>query len=423
MLRDCGGAAAAAGAAADAPESLFPLIPETEAGSVECAGLLCSAGTSKCIHIPAPEPHIPPPVLSLLAQINERDEDDEPATHGVGIRDISFVACKFLCTEFMTTMRQDDVKYLEDQGCLQVPRHEIMDEMLTQFFRHVQPVLPLFDEALFWTQYHSVESLSYSEPTGDSKNRISLFLLQSMLFASCSFINASTLISLGFRNIRHARKCFYRRARLLYCLETVNYPLTLAQGCLLLTMLSSHDDDKQINTWWLTNAIHHVHATQAYQGHHQNCSQFPDTAALKRVWWACIVRDRIMLLGLHRPVLITHSSFYIEANLLAVEDLTGDPVGPAVHGQRLRHVIHILTTSLCELCALLTDILSLVYPSGTTPRVAVDRCVQSRYSIQCSRQVLAKWHCDLTYRLSQIPRHLRLDYFTILYWNILQIYY
>jgi hypothetical protein len=373
------------------------------------------------------EVQTPSAFLSLLNQRKNIDEDEDAetgATQSVGISDISFAVCRFVCTEFMMTKRQEDVKFLEDKGCLRVPCREIMDEMVSQFFRHIQPLLPIFDESSFWSQYRqSVKSQDQSNKRSHSNKRMSLFLLQAMLFASCSFLTAPKLVSLGFRTIRHARKCLYHRARLLYCLETEKDPLTLAQGCLLLTLWSPRDDDKQTDTWWLTNAVHYARTAQVHHNRRPDRPQSADELALKRTWWACIVRDRIMSLGLHRPVLITRDIFDFETHSLTVDDIIGDPAGPSVHDSRLRRVITILTTSLCELCALLTDIPSLVNASKATFRASAEYRGQFSSSVQCIRESIQTWHCDLAHRLSAISKSCRSNHSVILYSNLLRMYY
>ncbi|KAM5368086.1 hypothetical protein ACJZ2D_009690 [Fusarium nematophilum] len=121
----------------------------------------------------------------------------------------------------------DDVQYLETQGCFKVPGRQAADEFVREYFLHVHPGLPLFDESLFWDMY-----FRRAIPSQRSRSFLSLFVFQAMLFASCSasrellpcapsrllaymsqFVPFSTISSLGFTSMRAARATYYRRAK------------------------------------------------------------------------------------------------------------------------------------------------------------------------------------------------------------------
>lgn len=80
----------------------------------------------------------------------------------------------FIIDPDLSKLPPDDVSFLRQQGCLNVPPRPILDEFIREYFLHVHPMLPLMDECVFWEQY------------GQKKNKLSLFLIQAMMFASCS---------------------------------------------------------------------------------------------------------------------------------------------------------------------------------------------------------------------------------------------
>lgn len=80
----------------------------------------------------------------------------------------------FISDPDLSNLPPDDVSFLRQQGCLNVPPRPILDEIIREYFLHVHPMLPLMDECVFWEQY------------GQETNKLSLFLIQAMLFASCS---------------------------------------------------------------------------------------------------------------------------------------------------------------------------------------------------------------------------------------------
>jgi hypothetical protein len=69
----------------------------------------------------------------------------------------------------------------------------------------MHPILPLLNELEFWKIYEEKETAL--------KGGISLFLIQAMLFAACSFASESVIVALGYTTVREARFTFYRRAK------------------------------------------------------------------------------------------------------------------------------------------------------------------------------------------------------------------
>lgn len=78
----------------------------------------------------------------------------------------------------------EDLPYLETQGCLRVPNNLIMDEFLRQYFLCIHPMLPFLNEGDFWDIYLEKGSAHTSE----GEKQVSLLLLQAMMFASCNVI-------------------------------------------------------------------------------------------------------------------------------------------------------------------------------------------------------------------------------------------
>lgn len=164
---------------------------------------------------PTSDLHTPVSVLHLLQSPLDCDVEQEDSPKSTNLGTVDFNAYRFLKSDFLHTLPQDDIKYLEEQSCLRVPQRNILDEMVNQYFHNICPLLPLLNEAQFWRMYHSRMNASGVVESGC----MSLFVLQAMLFISCSFVSCNHLRSLGFQSIHRARRCFYRRAkvRMLRC--------------------------------------------------------------------------------------------------------------------------------------------------------------------------------------------------------------
>ncbi|KAE8331414.1 hypothetical protein BDV39DRAFT_201064 [Aspergillus sergii] len=354
-------------------------------------------------------------LLSLLQnRSDESAEQDEPKC-GPGTSDINFSVYQFIDTRFLFRLQQSDIKYLEDQACLRVPRRDLMDEMLDQYFRYIHPLLPLFDEAQFWAMYHPVKYKAL-QPAGTS---MSLFVLQAMLFAACSVVPEKKIRRLGYRNYKHARNYLYRRAKLLYSMDTEHAPVALAQGALLLSLWCPKENERQVNTWWLTSAIQHARAAMAHRHQYLNHLPTASQVALKRLWWSCIIRDRVMALCLRQPMHLTREAYDFEAGRLTVYDIEDAEDVPGVYDKDMKRVISMMTVSMCDLCTVLTDVLALVYPhvapTGCSPE-------HSAREVNRVRGGLTAWCTSMKYRFSTLSQDQQSSDEVILFSNLLHMY-
>lgn len=125
-------------------------------------------------------------VAVMADDIDTPDSSDTrpcpPDLHRMSMRpEITFACYHFLRVTNLSSMPPDDVNFLESQACFKVPNKHFMDELLRSYFRYVHPVLPVVDEASFWSAYDEaairVNVLATTVP---------VVLLQAMLFSSCN---------------------------------------------------------------------------------------------------------------------------------------------------------------------------------------------------------------------------------------------
>ncbi|KAF4438947.1 hypothetical protein F53441_12681 [Fusarium austroafricanum] len=313
----------------------------------------------------------------------------------------------------------DDVHYLEAQGCFRVPTREALDEFVREYFLHVHPGLPLLDEALFWD--------TYIRPRQSCcKSSLSLFVFQAMLFASCSFLPFSTLQSLGFTSVRSARDTYYRRAKLLYDLCGERSLVPSSQGALLLSYNGTMKDQKRINSIWLATAIHLALAAGADQFHTSSDRNSRATNELKRLWWCCIVRDRILPLGVRRQLHIMSLDLAQENYLLTEQDFAHEIKESRVYSPKTKRTLVQLFITLCELAVPLTDVIKAVYSTG--PSIDVNSPMfrdfqQTNKSLHSCEARLDAWFDRAT---TQFPTPAGItsdEESLVLYTNLMYIYY
>lgn len=137
-------------------------------------------------------------------------------------------------------------------------------------------------------------------------------------------------------------------------------PIMSASGLL---MLSYHTSPSQMraNTYWLGLAIYTAREAQAYS--YEDCRHsIQQKRTLKRLWWSCILRDRVVSLGVRRPLFITSADFDFSLPPLTADDLFDDTNAFYFYSTGTRQSLAMITEHTCGLASALTDTLMLVMP-------------------------------------------------------------
>ncbi|KAH7142766.1 fungal-specific transcription factor domain-containing protein [Dactylonectria estremocensis] len=272
-----------------------------------------------------------------------------------GYSSVLFSFYHFVSAEMLLSLDQDDSICLEQRGCLHLPPKPVLYELIRQYFLHVHPTLPLINERNFWALYNAQPSaVTLAE-------RIPLAVLQAMIFLACPFISKSTLADMGFPSARQARSRFYSVAKTLFYVQEQRDDVASAQVALMLTYHAPSIYDRT-SSYWLNTAIHF--ATMAGANKYESTSiEAKRRTTLKRLWWCCILRDRIMALGLRRSLQIKPTDFDFSQPGILEEDIKDEIAFSEVYDPvTKRHLAH-LTVSLCEMAVAMNETLLVCYPS------------------------------------------------------------
>jgi hypothetical protein len=120
-----------------------------------------------------------------------RNESEHPAfqtpysprnpTERLAQSESSTRAAEFVEAMDFSKLSSQDINFIKMKGALTLPSSPVLDDLIRRYFLWVHPCLPLLDEGEFLQAYRRYRS-----------EKISLFLLQAMLFASCA-VSFSTL--------------------------------------------------------------------------------------------------------------------------------------------------------------------------------------------------------------------------------------
>ncbi|RSM06729.1 hypothetical protein CEP52_005585 [Fusarium oligoseptatum] len=324
---------------------------------------------------------------------------------------VLFSSYSFVSADTLWNLDGEEMTFLEKQRCLYLPAQAAMDEFVQQYFLHVHPTLPLINEQDFWAMYNAQPSEAMS--TG----RVSLVVIQAMIFLACPFVPQPVLDSLSLTSVHQARAEFYSVTKTLFHIDGCRDDVSSAQSALMLTYHSPTIFDKT-NSYWLSTAIHFARQAGA-----DRCGATGGSpkgqAALKRLWWRCILRDRIMALSLWRPMQISLTDLDFDRLGPLEDDVRQEIRGSAVYDPATKRMLAQLVGCLCELSVVLNDILTICYT--TTPDA--NDPTQTLTQLKDSVSRLSEWHDTVVPKFhlpSEVPGgHESLNLFT----NAIYIYY
>ncbi|RYC79697.1 hypothetical protein BFJ63_vAg17415 [Fusarium oxysporum f. sp. narcissi] len=308
--------------------------------------------------------------------------------------EIVYCRYPFLVITNIHRIPQQDVGFLELQGCLKVLTRPLLDEFVQQYFLHVHPILPVVNEGDFWDLYDhdSHQPLKFTVP---------LLLFQAMLFAASPFVSNATVCALGYTNSRSLRTTLLRRTKLLYDLESESSPLTIAQACILLSMASLSSTGKP-NTIWLSLAIENAKLAEAHLYASRPSGSFcKEKNILKRLWWCCIIRDRSVGLLLKRQIKITKEQFDCDEDPLDANDLRDELQRSKVYSPSTKWKLAVILSQSVELYIKLTDVLAVIYPPNGKhlPGQQDHACLAPLYKCKLA---LRDWNAQTSSRLSDL---------------------
>ncbi|KAF5725015.1 cutinase transcription factor 1 beta [Fusarium mundagurra] len=185
-------------------------------------------------------------------------------------------------------------------------------------------------------------------------------------------------------------------------------------------------DQERTNSIWLSTAIHLAQAAGADQFHTSSNPSLTSVNELKRLWWCCIVRDRILPLGMRRQLHIT-SLDVAHTNYLPTEKGFWREIdGSRVYAPQTKRTLVRLFITLCELTVPLTDVIKIVYPTGRLTDIhspVVHDAQKGRESLQSCEAGLEAWFERATIQFPTPAGILTREGSLVLYTNLLYIYY
>ncbi|CAK7203082.1 hypothetical protein SEUCBS139899_005811 [Sporothrix eucalyptigena] len=285
--------------------------------------------------------------------------------------------------------RAVDEEFLRLKGAFTLPPWDVLDDCVATYFSVFHSFFPVVDRPAFLALYRQMprEDLVRSNGSGPS-----LLLLQAIVFTASAFVSRGQLKEMGFSSRHQARSSLHSRAKYLHQFNWEQDDIATIQALLLM----SHDYASmadQRHTWlWAHQAIGLAQGA----GLHRHCQPDdntdlsgrgrPPSRLWSRIWWACLVRDRLIALGTHRPMHINSLDCSVPlptvADLAEEDDTDDDLATKAIFADFLK------------LCHYVEGVLSLAYV--TEANDASPGADKISHEVALCQSTLANWAANLS---------------------------
>ncbi|ETN42806.1 uncharacterized protein HMPREF1541_01964 [Cyphellophora europaea CBS 101466] len=253
----------------------------------------------------------------------------------------------------------EDLAYLERRGAFSFPEPGLRNELLRCYVQYVHPNLPLLNLQDF------LAAINNNDPNGT----VSLLLFQAVMFAGTGFIDMRYLVAQGYDTRKAARRAYFLKCKALYDLDYELDRAVLVQAVLLMTYWYEAPDDPKDIWHWLGVAISLARTIGMNCDTSKSGMDLKTRHLWKRLWWCCFTRDRLISLGMRRPLrihdgdsdlpMLELEDFETEAMPLELSRMLGGC--PVVKDESKRITLAKMCISLCQLCQIVSPIFDLQY--------------------------------------------------------------
>ncbi|KAL3488249.1 fungal-specific transcription factor domain-containing protein [Aspergillus germanicus] len=184
----------------------------------------------------------------------------------------------------------EDVAFLKLKGALSCPPTEFRDALINAYVSWVHAFCPVIDLQEFFAQVLH---------TDGSCGRVSLLVLQAVMFAGTAFVPFEYIAGAGYATRHDARDDFFGRVKLLYDFKYETDRIRTVQALLLMSYWQDKHDALQNHWYWvaLANDVALSISLNQEPGPQLSAS---DACLRRRLGWTCFVRDRVLSVGLRQ---------------------------------------------------------------------------------------------------------------------------
>ncbi|KAJ5628334.1 hypothetical protein N7490_010562 [Penicillium lividum] len=306
--------------------------------------------------------------------------------------------------------QKEDIDYLAAKGALTIPDATLRNELMKAYIHYVHSYMPLLD----------LEEFLQTIVQNDGIHRISLLLFQAVMFAGMAFVDMKHLQAAGYQTRKAARKIFFQRARLLYDFDYEVDRISLVQSLLLMTYWYETPDDQK-DTWhWMGVSLSLAHTIGLHRDPGNSRMDLRRQRMWKRIWWSTYTRDRLIALGMRRPMRVKDDD--CDVPMLTMDDFEFHAFSPEIvkmvgDSEILQNVSHqrelaLMFIEKARLCLCVSHVLSAQYSvlshkfggtMETTMMLVPKKSTAESFEVRRCDQELEDWLANLPVETQYTP--------------------
>jgi hypothetical protein len=150
--------------------------------------------------------------------------------------------------------------------------------------------------------------------------------------------------------------------------------------------------NQRLNSIWLSKAI--AHAKTAGAEHYYREKDSTQRLQLKRLWWSCILRDRMIALGVRRMIQIGPETFDFDQPGLEEEDLAEECDKSDVYDCASKQSLSKIVAAQCELAVAMMPMMITAYCDETISQIdgsSVAMLIHSMTAVEKASTELSVW--------------------------------
>ncbi|KAK5054473.1 hypothetical protein LTR84_001364 [Exophiala bonariae] len=254
----------------------------------------------------------------------------------------------------------EDLVYLRQKGALTLPDPDLRNDLLKSYVDLVHPCLPLID----------LNSFQASIRNPARHGRISLLLLQAIMFSASAWADVKLVRQAGFLTRDEMRRAFYLKTKLLYDFNYERDRIAIVQSLVLLTTWWVTPTEQKDGYYWCSLALAVAKSIGLHRDAHSEGLSASVRKLRRRIWWCCLMRDALTSLGTNRAPRVQSHDFTVTP--LTLEDMhhsdnslnTNSLLNSSDQAQAKLASIFIASTKLCRILSTIIDLLYAENPIG-----------------------------------------------------------
>ncbi|KIW85455.1 hypothetical protein Z517_00845 [Fonsecaea pedrosoi CBS 271.37] len=204
----------------------------------------------------------------------------------------------------------DEFQYLISRGAFRMPPPPLLRELISSYVEWVHPVCPIVETRVV----NSVLALS-------DHPKISLLLLQALIYAGSVFIEEGKLRLFGLADRFTAQTVFFERVKLLFDFNYECDRLCLLQTTILMSFSQDWSRPLKDSRYYL-NLAHSIALLMGLSEEDTYAKYRPDiNHRLRRIWWSLYCRDKFVAISTMQPPLIKGADFHVDPPTLPANNL------------------------------------------------------------------------------------------------------